>query len=215
MKKYLFLLLVASSATFAQHKPKLGVNVGGTYSNIRGNEIADTNKYDANFLIGASIEIPLNERFSLLGNLNYERKTFKNTLNVIGGNPFDPMFTTQNVDIKARLEYLTIPVNLKYYIDSQKRFYINGGAFAGIFLDSNTKVDGENTNENENDLFQTLDLGVNLGVGTNIKITEKNSLNIEIRHNYGLKNISKAKVYNDDNVKTNSFNLIANWQFDL
>lgn len=214
MKKYLAFLLICT-ASFAQHKPKLGVNVGGTYSNIRGNEIAETNKYDANFLIGASIEIPLNGRFSLLGNLNYERKTFKNTVETDNGDPFDPVITTRNVDVKARLEYITIPVNLKYYVDSQKRFYINGGVFAGIFLDSNTKVEGENTNKNENYLFQTLDFGVNLGVGTNIKITEKNSLNIEIRHNYGLKNISKAKVYNDDNVKTNSFNLIANWQFDL
>lgn len=214
MKKYLFLLL-ASSATFAQEKPKFGVNVGGTYSNIRGNEIAETNKYDANFLIGASIEIPLNERFSLLGNLNYERKTFKNTINVISDDPFDPVIITRNVDVKGRLEYLTIPVNLKYYIDKNKRFYVNGGVFAGIFLNSNTKAEGENSNNDENDLFKTVDFGVNLGIGTNFKINEKNSLNLEVRHNYGLTNISKARVYNDDTVKTNSFNLIANWQFDF
>ena len=214
MKKYLFLLL-ASSATFAQEKPKFGVNVGGTYSNIRGNEIAETNKYDANFLIGASIEIPLNDRFSLLGNLNYERKTFKNTINVLSDDPFDPVIFTRNVDVKGRLEYLTIPVNLKYYIDKNKRFYVNGGVFAGIFLNSNTKAEGENSNNDENDLFKTVDFGVNLGIGTNFKINEKNSLNLEVRHNYGLTNISKARVYNDDTVKTNSFNLIANWQFDF
>lgn len=214
MKKYLAFLLICT-ASFAQHKPKLGINAGGTYSNVRGNEIADTNKYDLNFLIGASIEIPLNERFSLLGNINYERKTFKNTATVLVDNGFDPIVISREADIKARLEYLTIPVNLKYYIDRQKRFYVNGGIFAGIFLNSNTKVEGDNTNVNENNLFKTLDFGVNLGVGTNIKITEKNSLNIEIRHNYGLANISKVQVYNDDNVKTNSFNLIANWQFDL
>ena len=214
MKKYLVILLI-STASFAQNKPKLGVNLGGTFSNIRGNEIADTNKYNANFLVGASFELPLNERFSLLTNVNYERKSFKNNVTVYAGDPFDPVITTRNIDVEARLEYITIPVNLKYYIDANRKFYVNGGAFVGIFLDSNTKGDGENSNNDENYLFKTLDFGANLGIGTNFKINDKNSLNLEIRHNYGLANISKVQVYNDDKVKTNSFNLIANWQFDL
>ncbi|RRJ93896.1 porin family protein [Flavobacterium macacae] len=214
MKKYLVILLI-STASFAQNKPKFGVNLGGTFSNIRGNEIADTNKYNANFLVGASFELPLNERFSLLTNVNYERKSFKNNVTVYAGDPFDPVITTRNIDVEARLEYITIPVNLKYYIDANKKFYVNGGAFVGIFLDSNTKGDGENSNNDENYLFKTLDFGANLGIGTNFKINDKNSLNLEIRHNYGLANISKVQVYNDDKVKTNSFNLIANWQFDL
>ena len=214
MKKYLVILLI-STASFAQNKPKFGVNLGGTFSNIRGNEIADTNKYNANFLVGASFELPLNERFSLLTNVNYERKSFKNNITVYAGDPFDPVITTRNIDVEARLEYITIPVNLKYYIDANKKFYVNGGAFVGIFLDSNTKGDGENSNNDENYLFKTLDFGANLGIGTNFKINDKNSLNLEIRHNYGLANISKVQVYNDDKVKTNSFNLIANWQFDL
>ena len=214
MKKYLVILLI-STASFAQNKPKFGVNLGGTFSNIRGNEIADTNKYNANFLVGASFELPLNERFSLLTNVNYERKSFKNNITVYAGDPFDPVITTRNIDVEARLEYITIPVNLKYYIDANKKFYVNGGAFVGIFLDSNTKGDGENSNNDENYLFKTLDFGANLGIGTNFKINDKNSLNLEIRHNYGLANISRVQVYNDDKVKTNSFNLIANWQFDL
>ena len=158
MKKYLVILLI-STASFAQNKPKFGVNLGGTFSNIRGNEIADTNKYNANFLVGASFELPLNERFSLLTNVNYERKSFKNNVTVYAGDPFDPVITTRNIDVEARLEYITIPVNLKYYIDANKKFYVNGGAFVGIFLDSNTKGDGENSNNDENYLFKTLDFG--------------------------------------------------------
>jgi len=215
MKKYLLLLLLAGSATFAQNKPKFGVNVGGTYANIRGNKVADSNKYDLNFLVGISFEVPLSERFSFVGNVNYERKTFKNTISNNFSEDFDPIVNSSKLDIKVRLEYITLPLNLKYYVDTQKRFYVNGGPFVGVFLDSHSKVEGEKTNEDANGLFKTLDFGCNLGVGTNFKINQKNSLNLELRHNYGLSNISDVKVVNNGTVKTNSFNLIANWQFDM
>lgn len=215
MKNYLLLLLFACSAVFAQENTKFGVNFGGTFSNIRGNEIAEKNKYDLNFLIGGSIEVPLNDKFSLLGNINYERKTFKNTIRNVDFEDFDPIVSSRNLEIKVRLEYITIPLNLKYYIDTKKKFYINGGPFIGFFLNTNTKVEGRNTSEEGNDLFKTLDFGANLGVGKNFKINSKNSLNLELRHNYGLSNISDVPIVSGGTVKTNSFNLIANWQFDL
>ena len=215
MKKYLLLLLLVGSVAFAQENTKFGVNFGGTFSYIRGNEIAERNKYDLNFLIGGSIEVPLNDKFSLLGNINYERKTFKNTIRNVDFEDFDPIVNSRNLKIKMRLEYITIPLNLKYYIDTQKKFYVNGGPFIGCFLNTNTKVEGRNTNEDGNDLFKTLDFGANLGVGTNFKINSKSSLNLELRHNYGLSNISDVPIVVGGTVKTNSFNLIANWQFDL
>ena len=223
MKKY-FLLLLASTATFAQEKPKFGINLGSTFSNIR---VSDSNieedfffentKYDLNFLLGISIEFPLNEKFSLIGNVNYERKTFKKSSafdQPTLPNPNDPAFNPDRTfEIKQRLEYLTIPINLKYYIGNQKRFFINAGPYAGFFLNSNLKFEGKTIRDNGDNLFKTLDFGANLGVGTNFKINEKSSLNLEIRHNYGLIDI----VSKDDYIKlkTNSFNLIANYQFDL
>jgi len=224
MKKYLFLLL-ASSATFAQEKPKFGVNLGSTFSNIRtsnstSNEdfFYENTKYDLNFLIGVSIELPLSEKFSLIGNVNYERKTFKKSRpfdQPTLPSPNDPAFNPdRTVDMKQRLEYITIPINLKYYIDTQKKFYINGGLFVGFFLNSNLKIEGENVNDNGDSIFKTLDFGANLGIGTNFKINEKNSLNVELRHNYGFVNIADID-YNNTKLNTNSFNLIANWQFDL
>ncbi|MDR6966747.1 hypothetical protein J2X31_000745 [Flavobacterium arsenatis] len=224
MKKYLLLLLMGV-ATFAQEKPKFGINLGSTFSNIRESDsnseedfFYENTKYDLNFLVGVSMELPLGEKFSLLGNVNYERKTFKKTKNLdelFLPNPDDPNFNQdRTVDMKQRLEYITIPINLKYYLDAQKRFYVNGGPFIGFFLNSNLKTEGKNVNDNGDSIFKTLDFGANLGIGTNFKINEKNSLNLELRHNYGFVNIADFN-YNDTKLKTNSFNLIANWQFDL
>jgi len=230
MKSYFLLLLVVCTVSFAQDKAKFGLNLGGTYSNARTNNFNDEivsfkdSKYDVNFLVGFSIEIPLNEKFSFVGNINYERKSYKRKAVFSQSNfeDFDPILdnrTYVSEEYKTRLEYISIPLNLKYYIDSEKKFYFNGGPFLGFFFNSNYKTDGKNSGDG-NDNFKTLDFGVNLGVGTNFKINNKSSLNLEIRHNYGLidiNNIKSSETFTSyvSYVKTNSFNLIANWQFDL
>lgn len=134
MKHYFLFLILLCTASIAQNKPVFGINVGGTYANIRGNVAANKNDYKPNFLVGGSIEIPINERFSFLGNINYERKTFGQKREVSPFEGFDPIVNSRNVDYDVRLEYLTIPMNIKYYMDSQKRFFVNGGLFCRHFL---------------------------------------------------------------------------------
>lgn len=219
MRNCFFIMLFISTFTFAQNKPTFGINAGGTYANVRGNESADRNEYDFNFLLGGSVEMPLSSKVSFLLNVNYERKTFQQDLNAAFFNPalsdpFDPIVTSEFVNIKVRLEYITIPLNLKYYLNERKNFFINGGPFVGVFLNSQSKANGTKINEDGNGLFKTLDFGGNFGIGTRFKINEKYSLNLEIRHNYGLANISSVPVINGGSIKTNTFNLIANWQFD-
>jgi hypothetical protein len=214
MKHYFLLLILVCTASFAQNKTIFGINLGGTYANIRGNEVANRNNYDLNFLVGGSIEIALNEKFSFLGNINYERKTFKNTIEKSDFEGFDPIIDLELVDVKLRLEYITIPLNLKYYFGTSKRFFINGAPYVGVFLDSQSKTEGKKSGSDENFLFKTFDFGANFGVGSRFEISDKYRLNLEIRHNYGLSNISDVQVVNGGSVKTNAFNLIANWQFN-
>ncbi|RZK09210.1 MAG: PorT family protein [Flavobacterium sp.] len=217
MKKY-FLLLLASTATFAQEKPKFGINTGATYSNIRGGDFADQQNYDINFLVGVSIEVPLTAKLSFVGNLNYERKTYQFNVPTTDFGTLDPIVANRStIKFKSRLEYITIPLNLKYYIGNKKRFYVNGGAFLGVFLNDNFKVNGRSTYRGGNDDTEKIDFGANLGIGTNFKIRDKNSLNVEIRHNYGFMDINRMTTSFDEDItiKTNSFNLIANYQFDL
>lgn len=232
MKNYFLVLLVVCTVSFAQDKPKFGLNLGGTYANLRNNNLNvgdesiffGKNRYDLNFLVGISVEVPLNEQFSFIANINYERKTFykKYIFRLTEFDDFDPVIGNgEHVTFtyKTRLEYLTIPLNLKYYIDTKKSYYVNGGPFMGLFLNSKYKTNGSDSGDG-NDNFKTLDFGVNLGVGTCFKLNDKNNLNLEIRHNYGLADINNIKntptfTSNISYAKTNSFNLIANWQFSL
>lgn len=214
MKKIFYIFFIFSSLlSIAQEKTNFGINTGLTYSDIRGNEIANKNKYDFDFLIGASVEIPINKKFSFLTGLNYERKSYTGEIifTKILYNPIDPAFTQESSNkIKETLSYLNIPLNAKYYVGKQNSFFVNGGIYTAIFINSKTNFGG-----NEKGLFNALDFGVNLGIGKKIKLNEKVILNIEIKDNYGLVNISKLPVHNNGTVKANSFNLLLNWEIKI
>ena len=204
-------ILLLSIISFSQTDLNLGLNLGGTYSNVSGNEIANKNKYDFDLIVGINLEYPLSENISLIGNINYEKKSFKNTLGYI--DPNDISFSG-TADLKVTLEYLSIPIMIKYYFGENKNIYFNGGPYISFLLDDYTKIEN-NKVEDEESLIKNTDFGLSFGVGTKIRINENNDLNIEIRDNFGLSNISSAPTINDKTVKINSINLLLNWSFDL
>jgi Outer membrane protein beta-barrel domain len=215
------LLAMLPVAALAQQTPddvqhlKFGINAGATYAGIRGNNEAEKNNYALDYLVGVSLEVPLSEKLSLITNLNYERISYSRDYYIENSN-FDPLIVPggYEVTVRATMQYLTLPVNLKYYIDPSKTFYINGGVFAGYFLDGITKVEGDKT-EDDYSIFKKINFGVNLGAGMRIPINATNDLNIELRDNLGLVNISDVPVVGNGTVKTNSVNLMVIWQFSL
>lgn len=223
MKNCFFYILIGFLAVHgtanAQDGIKFGFNAGATYSSIRGNEMANRTKAAVDFLAGVSAEYPFTDRLSVLANLNFERKSYtgKGYFDAFDGNfdPIvqDPAFMT-GYKIRGTLNYITLPVNVKYYLNANRSFYINGGPYAGFFLSETFKANGRRQAEN-NDMFKTMDLGLNLGMGTSIAVNDNSVLNIEVRDCLGLINISKAPVINDDTLKTNSLQLIVGWQFSL
>lgn len=218
MKK-LFLLLTAILPLFAaaQDKVKFGINGGVTLSDLRGSDHADELKYGFNYLIGVSAEIPLTEKLSFSTGLNYEKKspTQKITFEEPTFDPVDPAFSTGTARFTTTLHYFTVPLNIKLYLGSKKNFYLTGGVFAAVLLDSGLKADGDKIDDGSTNDFKKMDAGINVGFGTRIKLTETQNLNIEIRDNLGFVNISNSPYPGYDEMRTNSINLIANWQFDL
>ncbi|SFQ47216.1 Outer membrane protein beta-barrel domain-containing protein [Flavobacterium akiainvivens] len=194
---------------------KFGINAGATYAGIRGNNEAEKSDYALDYLVGVSLEVPLSERLSLITNLNYERISYKRDYYVENPN-FDPFLPPDGYEItvRATMQYLTLPVNLKYYVGASKKFYINGGAFAGYFLDGISKVNGDKINDDYS-IFKDFNFGANLGVGVRFPVSDTSDINIELRDNLGLANISKVPVVGDGSVKTNSVNLMVIWQFGL
>lgn len=207
--KQLILLAAFALPLFAtaQSNFKFGINAGATYADFRGNSFVELNSPRLNFLVGASVELPLNNKLSLYGNLNYERKSIGEKTDYSLTDEWG--FTTYHTyNVVYTYNYLTIPVALKYALP--KNFYIYGGPFAGIFLGNRITDSGKKVTTTDG-LYKTFDFGANAGLGYRLTLNPKNDLNIELRENLGLVSISNQDLV----VKTSSLNLIVNWQFTL
>lgn len=224
MKKISYILLTLFVSLFiqAQDAPKFGLNAGSTSSDLRGSTYGDELKPAINYLVGISMEVPLKDRLSFSVSINYERKTasqkieYKYYLDQVP-DPNDPAFGDVKFKVKTTLHYLAIPLSLKYYIGSKNNFYLNGGLFAAFKIDETFRYNSKKGDSPANGDYKNFDFGLSFGVGTRIKLSEKQNLNIEIRNNVGLKNVSNIIYYygGSQALRTNSINLVANWQFDL
>jgi hypothetical protein len=221
MKKVIYLLILAAGfKVAAQSSTSIGINAGSTLSWLRGNDIAKQNDPAVNFLVGVSLELPVSNNLAFFTSLNYERKSVSRNIpfSSLGmGNvpdPNDPAFRQGGFDVRYTLSYLTVPINIRYYIGSGKKFYINGGPYAGFILGDSAKIEGRKA-EDENGDYKSVEFGINAGLGFRVLSSSKHNLDIELRDNLGLTNIYDGPVVDNGTVKTNTLNLIANWSFNL
>ncbi len=155
-------------------------------------------------------EYYLKENLSIKTNLNYERKSF-NTQN-FGTDEFG--FVNNEVEITTNFDYLSFPILVKYEFGNSKKFFVNSGPFLGFLLSTKSKADGFPDSDSTS-LNKKLDLGISFGIGKKFNLNDKNNLNIEIRENLGLINISDVEVIDNGTIKTNSLNLILTWDFEI
>lgn len=220
MKKlYLLLILALPLLASAQYEVKYGVNAGATLADLRGDSYASGFNYGPGYMVGLSMEVPLNQRFSFCTAINYERKsaiqkTSFSTTEIIEGpdGTAVEMATQGNTKITSSLDYITIPVNIKYYLDIWEDYYITGGGFIAYAVNEEYTIKGVKPSGSYEQNYENLDYGVNFGFGTKFKLTRTQELNIELRDNLGLANITDV---DSDKISTNSISLIVNWQFSL
>lgn len=220
MKKlHLLLLLALPILSSAQEEIKYGINAGATFSDIRGDGYAADFSYGAGYMAGLSMEVPLNQRFSFCTGINYERKSsikktsFSYNETIIGPDGTAVQFPVEgNGKITTRLDYIVVPVNLKYYLDIWETYYATGGGFVAYALNEGYTLKGDKPMAGYQQNYENLDYGVSFGIGTKFKLNRTQEVNIELRDNLGLANITDI---DSDKISTNSINLILNWQFSL
>jgi hypothetical protein len=217
MKKIVVLVIFVfiGQNSLAQDKISLGVNGGATYSSFRGNPSAEDFNAGVDFLAGFSFEYKLKERLSLVVNLNYDRKSAsKNFLDEFILGPDDPNLIS-DVKVKLKMQFISLPILVRYKFGNKNDFYINGGPFISYLLKSELSNDYDNTSLDMTKSFKKIDYGLVLGFGKTFKLKNNTELSVEIRENLGLNNISSKPVVDDGSIKTNSLNLICNYSFNL
>jgi hypothetical protein len=199
----LFLLIAFSTLSTAQLK--LGVKAGGNIANLSGDDVGNP---DSKFGIAAGVFLfhQLSPMFAIQPEVYYSMK----------GATDKEDFNGNTVDITLTLDYIEIPVLLKFLIPVQGA-NINPAIFVGPFIGINTtaKVKAEGNGQSaEQDLedIKSTEFGLQFGGGIGFDIGN-NELGFDIRYILGLTSIDDSASNAD--VKNNVINFNAYFAFNL
>lgn len=203
IKNINFLIIILFSFnTFSQKEFRLGLSGGLNFSSITSNNSTNSNS-KFGYLFGIDAEYYLGKNFSIKSGINYENKVVSN-FNFITGNMLD-----------ENDNYIILPILFKYDFGKLNSYFVNGGYFFGYRLSKdeyNFLID-RNFNKKT-------DSGISIGIGKKIKLTGNDMITLELRNNFGLKNIFDNEKNTPPNfknkiIRTNSINFIASWNFKI
>ncbi len=214
MKKLILFaaLLVMSARSFAQ--PSYGVKGGLNLSNISGfSELEDglgiRMKIKPSIYIGVFGEFRINDFLGIAPEVVYSRQG--TSFGLEGGDLFDLVdnwmdyYYDMNIRVKMRINYLNVPVMLKFYVADGLSFDM--GPQFGFLL--NAKIwagaDGESDSSDITESFNTFDLSVGMGLTYNF-----NRFLVQGRYNLGLTGIVDEDGSNPHN---NVFQLGLGYRF--
>ena len=170
---------------------KFGIHGGMGSSNYLGKDFSSDNTPKLAPTGGLFYEHELNPTISLATEINYEKKGTSYN--------YSPKVAT-NISSDSKLEYITVPVIGKAYIDYKAIFYCYTGISGSYLTNSSNKVavtEYGYTIDPEpffNYQFRKFDAALLAGFGINIR-----EIIFEMRYNYGIVDIYKG--FNPPNIK--------------
>ncbi|QQX76083.1 MULTISPECIES: porin family protein [Aequorivita] len=195
MKKILLFTAFAIFAfvnSHAQGEFRIGFKAGVNVASIGGDDTFGIGSFGSRtgFHVGALVEIPINEKFSVQPELLYSAK----------GSNYD--FSSGDTDIK--LDYIDVPILAKYHI-------IQGlSAELGPVIGVLVKADADNGDETEDikEFYKSTDIGIGIGASYRLPM----GVFFSLRYNKGLTDINDNPDTNAKN-QNNVFQVSAGYSF--
>jgi hypothetical protein len=181
-KLWIACIAIAFAGTVNAQDVKLGAKIGMNVSSLNGN--TDNLDSKTGWVLGATAEISLTEKFSLQPELLYSQQGAKQRGNFI----YD-------------LNYVSLPVMAKYYI--AKGFSVEAGPQFS-FLVKDELISDSNNAASANTNAENFDLTANLGLGYQFD----NGIFFQTRYNLGLLEVDKTTE-----VKNGVFQMSLGYQF--
>ena len=188
ISKLISLLVICfTTITIAQAQPKFGVRLGVNISNqeFKLDSLVVEPKSKFGLDIGVVAEFPLGEVVSFAPELHWLQKGYKVKDLVIDGTARD--FT-------STLNYLELPLLVKFNFGETAKFFVMGGPSFGYLLSEKTK-DGDGNEYNFLDEITRIELGAHLGAGLGV-----GPVIIDVRYLLGITNLAQefpeAEVHN-------------------
>lgn len=199
-KILIILSILIFQLSHSQNEWLMGIETGPSRATLRGNLSPDNFEPQITMYVSPVIEYKFSSHFSLKSGIGYDTKVSKAVirggLNI--GNE-DDIFDN-DMELKSQLTYLTMPLLIKYRGKGKVQPFFN----TGLFLSYNIKSTEYRVTD--------FDYGLVAGGGVNINIL-KNNFSIEVRNNYGLKNISGYDSNQDYDLKTNTTFILLGYSF--
>jgi len=200
----LFVALTLTTYTFAQITAKnfsIGPRVGVNFAKLTG-DVAD-NDTKTGLVAGVTSTYSITERSGLTMDLLYSREGFE---------------TNAQPQVQTGLDYLRFLLAYNVFFrnredDFRPKLYV--GPNVGLLLSAETQVENGDTEVDVKENFNTLDIGLTLGLGFNLRIGGDTWLNVDGRFQPGLSNIIDNKPNGQDAVRNQNFQISLGLAFGL
>jgi len=194
MKKVILAAFVLGTCTaaIAQQQLKFGPKAGVNFANLSG---VDNTEMKTGFHVGAVAEIKFNEKFSIQPEVIYSAQGAKGMLN--------------NIEGKANLDYINIPILAKYYIVDG--FSVEAGPQVGFLVKAEGKgtVNNVSVTTDVKDNFKSTDFGLGFGLAYDLPV----GMFVNARYNLGLSDI-RNNTSSGDAIKNNVIQVGIGYKFD-
>ena len=187
MKKTIIILctlFLSASAIAQDQKVKLGIKAGLNLATLTLDESELDSSSKAGFTAGVMVEIPMTKKFSLQPEIMYSQQGTKTSFS-------DSDVTNSNYESTIKLNYLNIPVMLKYYVI--EGLSVQAGPQIGILLKANNKYKDNFLGYDNQESFDLkeyssgIDTSVNVGLGYQFK----DKFYTDLRYNISYSNVFK------------------------
>ncbi len=205
MKKVILTVMAVFAFGFVNaQKAEFGIKAGLNIANQNySGEEAPSPSSIIGFQVGGFVDIKIADKFSIQPELLYSTQGSKfNMLIDYEGTEYD----TENT---FKLAYINIPVMFKYY--ATEKFNLEVGPQIGFLTSSKIKVNviGQSVTQDLNDVFESVDFGLNLGAGFNFT----KNISAGVRYNFGLSNAANADDESNDKIKNSVFSISMGYKF--
>lgn len=189
--------IIGTATVKAQDEVSFGAKAGVNFAKLQGDNIEDADGRTG-FHVGAVVEIPITEKFSLQPEVMYSQQGLQQ----------DSRVGEVEVEQTLRLDYINIPVLGKYYVVDGLSLEVGPQFGFRVNAESVIEIDGDNggvelDNEvNLEDETASFDLGAAVGAGYELN----NGIFFQARYAIGLSNVDDSDeggLFEDDLTNSN------------
>lgn len=205
----LFTLFLGVTIVAQNQQVKVGVKAGLNMASLTFAENGLNSSSKTGFTTGFMIEIPMTKNFSLQPELLYSQQGSKSSFS-------DKDVTNSHYKSTIDLNYLNIPLMLKYYVI--KGLSVQAGPQIGILLKANNKYEDNFLGYENHDTFNLkeystgIDTSVNFGLGYQFK----DKFYTDVRYNISYSNVFKdgnSNHFIDGDMKNRVFQITIGYFF--